>query len=121
MKKTSPFYSRSVFKNFFELFVPFQFRAHRLHLGDCFYYPQRFILSMVMGFFAFCFVAYNVIILLLNLNASITNLKRNVIFTVYGFIRSSVITLYGWLKLDAENASIEPFIKQVNSLADFLN
>ena len=76
---------------------------------------------MVMGLFAFGFIAYNIIVFLFNLNSSITDLKRNVIYTVYAFIRNAVSTLYGWLKLDAQNVNITPFIEQVNKLADFLN
>ena len=56
---------------------------------------------MVMGLFAFGFIAYNIIAFLFNLNSSIADLKRNVIYTVYSFIRNAVSTLYGWLKLDA--------------------
>lgn len=73
------FFRNGVIRNFIELFVPFQLRGQRSNVGDCFFYPQRFLIGFLISVFAFVFLAVNFYQFIINTSDAVTNLKRNVI------------------------------------------
>lgn len=108
-------------KRIAELFVPFQFSANRLNIGDCFFYPQRFFIGFLIAFVGFVFIAVNLLLFIVRIRNSINSLKRNVIETIFKFVRVGVKSIYTWVKLDVADSNINPFISTSHTIEDFLD
>ena len=52
---------------------------------------------------------------------SIQSLKRNVVETIFAFVRVGVKNIYTWVKLDVLNPNISPFLSTSSTIEDFLN
>ncbi len=93
-------------KNMCELAVPFQFSGNRLNVGDCFFYPQRFLIGFMIALFSFIFLATNIFIFLIKLRDTIQTWKNNVVESIVLFIRIGARSIYDWMKINPVNLDI---------------
>ncbi len=91
-----------------------------MDIGDAFYYPQRFLIPIVIGFMTFIALFIVVIGLVVVLLAALNEMKINVHKTSYAFINSasSNAMLFKQAFTDSDMKPVEDVIEDINGYFD---
>ena len=69
----------SVLQQLKRIFTPFNKSYYSLEVGDCFFYPQRFVASLFLSTFSVGFLVYKALMIIINLSDNIANMSNKVL------------------------------------------
>jgi len=105
-----------------ELLKPFSSYYNSMDIGDAFYFPQRFLMPVTIGFMvfgAFCFVLLSLVLVLI---AGLNTMKVNIHKTSYAFINSATSNAMQFRQgfTDNDMKPVESVINEINGYFDQL-